>query len=658
MLCCGLLNPLSALAKEHEIPSVDLFRLSLEELLNVTVSVATKTQETLTLAPSSVTVFSRSEIQRMGVENVYELLNFVPGFQVTRSIDLADESLIHARGIASTNGHILVMLNGQRLNESYFGRTTLYNRLLVTHNVKRVEVIRGPGSALYGSNAFLGVVNIITEENMNNVRVQAGSNDYYALDGNTHFDLAEDISSAFSLSYQGQKGQDYSFSGFPDTQDPSNNLNLYSRSKIHDFGVDVSYMQYRNEDFITFNAVANPGITETETRHLMLTLSHHNQVNRQFEIQSALTYSQYNIDHIGLLTPANPPQTNFDLFAGPYSRSEYYEFNSRGTYVFNNTQELTAGLFYRHEGVDSLGANTNHLTTDGFQISPLDQYYLGSIQRFKEVGQLDSSEQFLDIYGGFAQYKVNLSENLTSYLGLRYDHYSEVGETWNPRLGLIYQMQHDATVKLLYGTAFKAPIISQLYADTPRNIANPDLEPEKVATTELIYQQKLSKSQFDLSLFHNSFSDLIYETRVGAPAGRYTWANGIDDENSGFEATFVSQWIDDLLFRLTYTHIFSTIDAGSYDQFVSAAVNYHFDKWNINVNGLYRSHNDNSLMQDNYLVANSKISYQLQNNNQVFLNIKNITDKDYDTYEPKLTSLGNAVPNPGRTIMIGMELSW
>ena len=205
-LLCGTA---SVHASNETDSSADYFSMSLEELLNVKISVATKTEQNLSLAPSSVTVFDHATIQRMGVENVYDLLNYVPGFQVTRAVDLAGESRINARGVSSEKGHVLVMINGQRLNETYFGRATLYNRYLVTHNVKRVEVIRGPGSAIYGSNAFLGVVNIITEEEKNNVRIQAGEHNYYAIDGMTHFDIAEGITSSLLLSYQGQDGQDY-----------------------------------------------------------------------------------------------------------------------------------------------------------------------------------------------------------------------------------------------------------------------------------------------------------------------------------------------------------------------------------------------------------------------------------------------------------------
>lgn len=656
--CCLCSILFAGAANSGNAPVDDLFNLSLEELLNVKISVATQTQETLSQAPSSVTVFNRKEIERMGIENVYELLNYVPGFQVTRAVDLAGESRINARGVASENGHILVMLNGHRLNESYFGRATLYNRYLVTHNVKRIEVIRGPGSALYGSNAFLGVVNIITDEETSNVRVQAGSHDYYAVDGNTRLDITDEISSSLSLSYQGSEGEDYAFSSFPDTQDPWQNINLYSRTRMHDFALDIGYMKYRNEDFITFNAVANPGITETETENLILSLSHETRVSDQFEIKSALTYSQHTIDHIGLLRPATPPAINYDLFAGPYSRSQYFELKTHGTYVFDNNNELTAGLVFRREGVDYLGANTNHLTPDGWQISPLDQYYLGSVQRFKQIGQLDSSEEFQNIYGGFIQYKHNVSEKLLSYLGVRYDHYSVVGNTLNPRIGLIYQANQDAVFKFLYGTAFKSPILTQLYADTPRSIGNINLDPEKVATTELIYQQKLDQSQIDITLFHNNFSDLIDVDIGGAPGGLDTWDNTIEDENSGVEASITAQWIDDLLLKLSVTHLFSTINTGTYDNFASFVANYHMNKWNFNLNGYYRDHADNALNQGNYLVANSKISYNLERDTKLFLNIKNLTDKDYVTYEPKLASLNNAVPNLGRAVILGMELGW
>ncbi|MBN1960581.1 MAG: TonB-dependent receptor plug domain-containing protein [Deltaproteobacteria bacterium] len=138
-------------------------------------------QQTTNLeAPSSVTVFTRKDIMRLGVRTIERLLNFVPGFQGTTD-NGNGVFRISVRGRNTTeHDYVLVLIDGQRLNDMFTGGAI---NPIAIENVEQVEIIRGPGSALYGANAFLGVIDIKTNRKRNNSMVASGdlNNRYVAI---------------------------------------------------------------------------------------------------------------------------------------------------------------------------------------------------------------------------------------------------------------------------------------------------------------------------------------------------------------------------------------------------------------------------------------------------------------------------------------------
>ncbi|NJO92752.1 MAG: TonB-dependent receptor plug domain-containing protein [Chloroflexia bacterium] len=154
----------------------DLFDLSIEELMDIEITTASKSAEKLSEASSSASVFTKKEINNMGVRTVEDLLNYVPGYCSTRDNEQGNTIRIGVRGKGSAlSESVLFLVNGHRINDLYSGGVSIINRLIATENIEQIEVIRGPGSALYGSNAFLGVVNIVTSQNANEVNIAYGT---------------------------------------------------------------------------------------------------------------------------------------------------------------------------------------------------------------------------------------------------------------------------------------------------------------------------------------------------------------------------------------------------------------------------------------------------------------------------------------------------
>ncbi len=192
-----LTAPLGVLAGST---SADLLSLSLEDLMQIKVVSSTLTEKNLRTVPSSVTVFTHHQIDAMGINTLEELLNFVPGFQDFRQADSGYEYYHSARGrrTDAQAREVLVMIDGQRFQSEGF--SGVFMPILPLSSVEKVEVIRGPGSALYGSNAFTGVINVTTRKNTNEVKVHYGSHNnaygqllYSAMLNDYVVDIAADV---------------------------------------------------------------------------------------------------------------------------------------------------------------------------------------------------------------------------------------------------------------------------------------------------------------------------------------------------------------------------------------------------------------------------------------------------------------------------------
>jgi iron complex outermembrane receptor protein len=635
--------------------AVDLFSLSLDELMNVKLDIASKQPETVRQAPSAVTLFSRSEIMAMGIDNVYDLLNYVPGFQTSRSIDVVQEPLILSRGVANLNGDVLFMLNGHRLNENSQGRVTRFVRYIPTANVKQVEVIRGPGSALYGSNALFGVVNIITVSGVNEAEVHGGSYDAHGGYLNLSRKLGR-VNMDTSFSYDSDRGEKYNIAG-QQTRDPRHDFNFYSSLSLGDTTLDLSFLQHKDEDFISFNGVGDIGATWSDTRYMLAALSHAWHFGDNLKVKASLAYSQHAIESSGWFKAAAPsatPAYSYDRLLGPYSKNSSYDAKLETSYRIASGSSLDMGLVYRRAGQDFLGVCTNYLSAD-HSLTASDANYLGECVAEDDIPSLDSREIFLANYGIYSQYRRQLPANFDVIAGARFDHYEVSGEAISPRLGLIWQY-NDTTVKLFWGSAFRAPTIAELYTDSPRSQGNPSLDPETVETTEMVFQQHLRHLELEGVLFHNTITDSIDRELNGSIQ---TWVNGPKRNFEGAEARIIWDIAINLRLYLTHTHIFTNLAPSSYDDFSSFIVNYQAKGWRINLNGIYRDEQDIALDQNDYIVLNSKVSYQVTKILTLYGKADNLLDYDYNTYEDDVSSTAfDSVPNKGLRLIFGLEAKW
>ena len=250
-------------AGRHLLANQDIFNLSLAELSLLEVDVATRNPIEQVDAPASVTVYTRDEISLMGIETLEQLLNFVVGVQSSRSDQggLAQGPAFRGRRATNSAQDILVLYDGIRLNDLVSGGTFLQEPEIALDNIKQVEIIRGPGSALYGANAFSGVISLVPERNQKSVEVSAGSFQQKELSLQTA--LAHPLlnASLFFRHYEdeGQNYDDfYSFFGVRDkTQDPKRQQDVYIHANIGQLKIKLRHSERKYSDFINGGAMAN-----------------------------------------------------------------------------------------------------------------------------------------------------------------------------------------------------------------------------------------------------------------------------------------------------------------------------------------------------------------------------------------------------------------
>lgn len=485
----------------------ELSELSFNELLQVTV--ATKDRKSLFKAPANVTVFTRQDINNYGFATLQQLLNFVPGFNSARDIEQGSMHRISVRGRStSLSESVLVLLNGQRLGDLYSGGATLLNRELSLSNVAKVEIIRGPGSALYGSNAFLGVINIITRKTGNELEFEVGSfgrkRSYFQTS-----DLLEGADEwTVSLEAVSEHGDQYfisdSFGINQSTRDPWSGLDFSAEAIIKNWTFHSRFMERELEKFLVFG---NHGDQNKELmRQWSISLAQDNRVSDDWQFTTQLSLSRDTWDTRATLIPAGveiAPQFSLeqDFIGGPYLRTQSLQLQMDHSVFLTAEHALLLGVQLHENKVLDVANVTTH--------NPITLDYFGEL-RYNRDDLNFSKKQTRTIGSIYAQHQWELSDDWQLTSGVRLDDYSDFGHTINPRMALVWSYAKHSSVKFLYATAFRAPNFLELYdRNNPVDFGNPELNPEKVRTSEVAWLSQNKQWRYELNVFHNQYEDLI-----------------------------------------------------------------------------------------------------------------------------------------------------
>ena len=457
---------------------VDLAELSLEELMAIPVYAVSRYEQSRSKAPASVSVVSSDEIKKYGYRTLGDILTSLTGFYMTND---RNYSYIGVRGFAPVgdiNNRILLLINGHRVNETIFGAAPAGGDLpfdvdLIDH----VEIVRGPSSSLYGDHAFFGVIDIITktgEKSFDGLEVsgEAGSHDTYQGRVTYSHVFSNGVEWLLSGTLHDSKGEGHLF--FKEFDDPETNNGVADHLDGESWHNIFMVLSYSN---------------------LTLQLGHS---SREKDVPTAAFEGAFNVE-----------QDTVDEY-------RYVDLKYEGTVTGNDS--LIARLYYDYYGykgdypyeaddgslivnkdaarADSFGGEIKYTLTllDSHKVTVGGEYRRNERQdqeNFDDtpfVTYLDDKRDS-DVWSAYGQDEMTLLDNLLLSAGIRYDHYDSFGETINPRLSLVYEPIEKTVFKLIYGEAFRAPNVFELYYDIPDfdQKGNPDLDPETIDTFEIVW---------------------------------------------------------------------------------------------------------------------------------------------------------------------------
>lgn len=560
---------------QQDAASDDIYNLSLADLAKVEISIATGNSTPLDRAPATASVIQAAEIQAMGARTLDDVLETIPGLHVSLSTLSRLDSIYSIRGIhTGLNPHVLLLMNGVPVQAFLQGgRPTLF-RLPVT-SIERVEVIRGPGSAIYGADAYSGVINVITKDaaaiDATEIGLRAGefnSRELWVQSGGRWNDLGI----AFDMTYQTTDGDkdrrinrdlqtilDESPLGTQASLAPGSLATRYEVLDTH-LALNMERWQLNLWNWYSRDAGLGAGASQAldptgydNDKVWMADFTYRFNTNPSgWDNSINMSYVRYdqevwlNVFPPGAILPIGPDgnvdfgSTNFVLFPdgliGNPSGSAY-EGKADWISIYNGFDDhrirFAVGV-RRQELTANERKNYGPGVIDGANPPPIVDGTLVDVSGTPFVFVEDSAR---DISYVSLQDEWRIYRDLELTAGVRYDRYSDFGGTTNPRMALVWSASENLTTKLMYGSAFRAPSFSeQRYQNNPVSVGNPDLKPEHIDTLELSFNYRFNSGlQSTLTIFEYAAEDMIEFVPDAGGASLRRAQNARDQDGKGFE---------------------------------------------------------------------------------------------------------------------------
>jgi len=541
--------------------SEDIFGMSLEDLVNITVTTASGVEESLIDAPAAMIVVTSNDIQNNNYQSLFEVISDISGFDIIES----SPNTFYQRGYRTPfASRTLFMVNGI-VDNHLWTHVAQFSTQYPISNIDKIEVLYGPASVIYGPNAYLGIINIITKnagemaDGDHTLTVRAESGSWHSYGGElSALGNVNDIKYSFSARFYKSDEEDLSNRwGFLSND-------LYSNNKIwgpiltsnsinepvgsyknptDDWGVlaDISYknltaglIYWKNDEGYRGNYPADRGQSfgSWTNQSKQFYLKYDWQVNDKLDLSTTALYRK-STSWI-YWAEAEPDwregMQEYSFVSSTYwsSTNDAYEFKQDAIYTFNEQLSLIAGWRYKYldltKAWDVPGywagsyGSTNSVENTGpygfgegvFNSQDLDYTFTG--QPLSEVprdNRITSNDK--GAYIG-AIYDVNAWR---FNLGIRKDKNSIFGSSLSPRISSIYKFNNgESAIKLIYGEAFQEPPSTQLYGGWSGRNANPDLKPEKAKNIELIFMHNTTSWLHDVSLFNAEYENVIRESAI------------------------------------------------------------------------------------------------------------------------------------------------
>lgn len=544
---------------------------------------ATRTENDVKKVPASTQVITQEDIKRGGATSVRNALSMYANiFQKSKVRGGGHDIII--RGMETK--HSLVMVNGRRISNeadaSGLGNAMSLDRINI-NDVEKIEIVRGPSSALYGSEAMGGVLNIITKP----------SKEQTLLTGLEH--TSEDTShwwhadtgriGNFSMTLDARFNKiNRSMLDTATESDPYGTAQTYNASLnyyVNDHSYVNAYMDYYSQHLKTDTGtpVMKPITLTTSSGKMSLS----GQAMLEGTGSKAYKQKNYGISWNGktdkndwqiqaYMSKFNWSTTSNTKVLGsipPAGMEGMFNFllQKKNAYDFNHDEHTMWAI----EGRDSLRVNDHHRVTFGAEYVKEKVAGTGlgangdSVYSITENGKTkSSSEKTLSSYAAYLQDEIEYGKWFI-VPAIRYDHHSAYGSHTSPKIGVTYNATDHFRIKANYGDGFKAPSVSQLYYDLDMEMGrgnwvhltgNPNLKPEKSKSWDLGVEAEFGKGYGSLTYFDNDVDNLIASIPKGKDSNGHNlhrYENVNKARIKGLENTLGYRFNDTLEFKVTST---------------------------------------------------------------------------------------------------------
>jgi len=477
---------------------------------------------------SAVTVITRDDIERRQVRYVSELLRTVPGFAISHTGAVGSQTQVRVRG--SEANHVLVLVDGVRANDPATGDEFRWE-YLATANIERIEVVRGPQSALWGSDAIGGVVHIITRSGADT----SGFGGY--LEGGSD----DTMNGAFN---GGLSGKRWSLgAGF---------------EQLTTDGSNISRTGTENDD------------SDIATGSLNVRFRPSNAVALQFGVRSVDAYSQY--DAVDFFTTGLPADSD----VATDTTQNYAQLGaSLGASDARIRQHVTARYFDSDnrnlvDGLEESSSASDRMTI-GYQADISFGRNLLSLAaehertQFEQRGAVNfgdpNQDQEIDTTSGIVDFQGRAGERVTYLLSARFDNYSDFDDALSGRAGFAWHFNEALTLRGNVGTGQKTPTFIERFGFFPGQfVGNPDLKPERSLSYDMgVVYQFTESATVELAAFQQDITDEIDGFVFDPTSSLFTAGNlDTDSKRSGIELGTRWALSENLAIDVNYTYTDAT----------------------------------------------------------------------------------------------------
>jgi|GEM_PF-3128368 len=686
-----------------EFDNASLMKLSLKQLLSMKVKGASRSDYDLQTVPANVIIFNRARLQSLGIRDLSELMAHLPG------IDLVDNDHWYGehytvRGVPG-NDRFLVLIDGHKLNVPSGFHLSVGNSIALDY-ADKVEVIYGPASVVYGTDAFSMVINIVTESGKEDHHFRMG---YGAGEDSTHdwwiegrYQWKEQRWLKAYLRHYQSDGFEFSSPEFQTQianyqapnraqfEQPIDDYNLLVEGQFDEWQFGVFRQSYNEGNARGLGESTGPGIAvynkenrwQFQTDKIWLAWQQEND-NRQWHHE--LIYTDYALDDssqfLEFADVATYSQTNSFFKTG---EDTSLELTSSVELTYDDGTHLLVGG--KIERIKSLPPYANEIVF----ADPAIPYSGDAARLMREQTTLWETKAAL-----FTEFEIPHNSQWSTLVGLRYDYSRNWDNAFNPRAAVVYKHNEDSVFKLVFGTAFQSPSLNflneqwgnQFIVMLPNDEQDFVLKNQRMKSLELIWQKQVfEQSLLTVSLFYNDMKDLINRVLYSdAEFNRY--ANDITpalrfenigrQKSSGLDLVLKGQLDEFWQYYIYYSYLDATVMSDVEFRLPSTSqhkmwsgLTYQADSWSLGADIKWiddPATSPNSVMfpgnqmGPNYTLVDLNGQYHVDENWRLFAHINNLFDDDIDHVgfnDGPGSGRMSLIPQPGREVVMGFELRY